>query len=50
MSVPPIIKCLEKVSQGKREECGHLKEESKLEMQREGQEHLGRCKRGKHEV
>lgn len=36
MSLPLIIKCLEKVSQRKREECGHLKEESRLEMQKEG--------------
>ena len=48
MSFLPIIKCLEKVSHRKREECGHLKEKSRLERQKDGQEHLGRCQRGPH--
>lgn len=40
-----LKKCLE-ISQQRREELGHFQKESRLEKQKEGQEHLGRCQKG----
>lgn len=43
-SLLPIIKCLQQISQRKKEKLGCLKEESRLERQKERQEPLGRYK------